>query len=127
MNYSEIYSRLCYDIALIIFYKKNGDLRIMLGTRNLHSARLEYPEANLGYQDNRCNSTNGNVAVFDLIIGEPRQFNVGRLVKIEFLGEVRNSSDFGPMIEKYRFYKDYYEKLKNDVSESGSPIDKMFN
>ena len=90
MTYPEVYSRLCYETAFVVFLKKDGTIRLMLCTRNLNTVALQYGFQGkaLGGHDNRCNINNGNIAVFDLALGEARSFNIDRLVKIEFKGIV---------------------------------------
>ena len=34
MTYPEVYSRLCYETAFVVFLKKDGTIRLMLCTRN---------------------------------------------------------------------------------------------
>lgn len=39
VSYSELFMRLGYEAAIIQFMKKNGDLRLMLATRNVDAIR----------------------------------------------------------------------------------------
>lgn len=89
-TYSEIYMRLGYEAAIIQFMKKNGELRLMLATRNVDAVRnaFGFVGAALAGHDKRCSIHNGNMAVIDLEIGEARSFSVDRLLYIEFLGEI---------------------------------------
>ena len=56
-NYAEVFSKLTYELAFIVFLKKDGTVRLMLGTRNLNTVSLEYGFQGkaLGGHDNRCN------------------------------------------------------------------------
>ena len=91
-NYPEVYNRLNVELGIIIFMKKNGEVRVMLGTRNLNIASYAFAiegqtvKNSLAGHDNRCNIKNGNIAVMDVMIGEARSFNIERLVYITYLG-----------------------------------------
>lgn len=112
MTYPEIFSKLTYETAIIIFVKKNGEVRLMLGTRNLNTVSLIYGfQGNvLGGHDNRCNINNGNVAVFDMIAGDARSFSVNRLVSIEFCGMINTKEEYDALLQKYVAFKSEYEK-----------------
>lgn len=121
MKYPEVYSRLNFETAVIIFMKKNGDIRLLLGTRNMTTIALEHGHQGkaMGGHDNRCNINNGNVAVFDLIIGESRSFNIDRLVAIEFRDVISTKEELDELIEYFAEFKEEYEKtqpMKLDMS-----------
>ena len=90
MTYPEVYSRLNFETAVFSFFKKDGQIRIMLGTRNLTTVGLEYgfQGAVLGGHDKRCNISNGNIAVYDLAIGDARSFSIDRLIDIQWAGVI---------------------------------------
>ena len=117
-SYPELFMRLGIELATIIFLKKNGDFRVMLGTRNLRTVELKYgfQGAALGGHDNRCNINNGNIAVFDMLLGEARSFNVERLVDIEFYGEIRDEAGLDDAVERFEAFKDAYEKRLAETS-----------
>lgn len=112
MTYPEVFSRLTFETAIVTFIKKNGEVRVMLCTRNLNTASLKYgfKGQELGGHDNRCNINNGNIAVIDLIIGEARSFSITRLVDVQWCGVVGNKSDMDTLIEKFSNYRKEYEK-----------------
>lgn len=112
MTYPEVYSRLCYETAFIVFLKKDGTIRLMLCTRNLNTVALQYGFQGkaLGGHDNRCNISNGNIAVFDLALGEARSFNIDRLVKIEFKGIVSTAEQLEEVTGEFLEFKAEYEK-----------------
>lgn len=114
MTYPEVFSRLCYETAMIVFIKKNGEVRIMLGTRNLSTISIQwgFQGKALGGHDNRCNIGNGNVAVFDLALGDARSFNIDRLVQIEFCGIISTPEQLEDTMGKYLRFKEEYEKSK---------------
>ena len=87
-SYPEVFSKLTYETALVTFLKKDGTIRVMLCTRNLDTISIKYgfQGAALGGHDNRCNINNGNLAVYDLILGDARSFNIDRLVDIQYGG-----------------------------------------
>ena len=112
MTYPEVYSTLCYETAFVVFLKKDGTIRLMLCTRNLNTVSLQYPFQGkaLGGHDNRCNISNGNIAVFDLALGEARSFNIDRLVKIEFKGIVSTAEQLEEVTGEFLEFKAEYEK-----------------
>lgn len=79
-KYPEVFSKLTYETAYLIFLKKDGSIRLMLATRNLSTVALRwgFQGKALGGHDNRCNINNGNVAVFDLLLGDARSFSIDR-------------------------------------------------
>lgn len=117
MNYGEIFTKLSYETALIAFFKKDGSVRVMLGTRNIKSAALEH--GNLGGllagHDNRCNIRNGNLAVVDLIIGECRSFNVERLIKIHWFGEIDTQERYDEVLKEFRELKNSFDNQYKDA------------
>lgn len=112
MEYSEVFSRLTYETAVLIFFKKNGDIRVMLGTRNLATVDMLYGYQGyvLGGHDKRCNINNGNMAVYDLILGDARSFSIDRLVHAEFLGTITNKEEYDKAMETYMRIKEDYDK-----------------
>lgn len=111
-KYVDVYRELTYNTAILIFMKKNGDIRTMLGTRNLKTVEIRYGFQGqaLGGHDNRCNINNGNIAVFDLILGEARSFNIERLIEIESVGEITNKEDLDKAADQYEEFKKKYEE-----------------
>ena len=113
-NYPEVYSKLLYETALIVFLKKNGEVRIMLGTRNLNTVNLSFGwQANeLNMQDGRCNINNGNIAVIDMIIGEGRSFNIERVLDIQYAGVITTKEQLDNVVKQFVAFKEEYEKTK---------------
>lgn len=114
MDYAEVFRNLTYQTAIIIFIKKNGEIRVMLGTRNLKTVELEYgfKGMELGGHDKRCNINNGNVAVYDMIVGEARSFSINRLVSIQYVGEITDTDTLNKVVEEYIKFKNDYEATK---------------
>ena len=112
MTYPEVYSRLCYETAFVVFLKKDGTIRLMLCTRNLNTVSLQYGFQGkaLGGHDNRCNISIANIAVFDLALSQPRSFNIDRLVKIEFKGIVSTAEQLEEVTGEFLEFKAEYEK-----------------
>lgn len=111
MTYPEVFSKLTFETAIIVFLKKNGEVRIMLGTRNLNTVGLLYgfQGQKLGGHDTRCNINNGNVAVFDMIAGDARSFNIERLIDIQFMGVVSSKEEYDSILSRYSAFKSDYE------------------
>lgn len=114
MTYPEVFSRLTFETAILVFMKKNGDVRLMLGTRNINTIAIKYgfQGSALAGHDNRCSIKNGNVAVFDLILGEARSFHIDRLVSIEFLGEIKDEAALNDAAARYSQFEAEYNKSK---------------
>ena len=99
--------------------KKNGDVRIMLATRNIETASLLYDflGGQLAGHDKRCNIKNKNMAVIDLEIGEARSFSVERLIDVEFCGEVNTKDDIEKVFEHFMVeQKQFNESLDNKLN-----------
>ena len=122
VNYPEVYSRLLYETALIVFLKKNGEVRIMLGTRNLNTANIYFGWLGdkLNMQDGRCNINNGNIALIDLIIGDGRSFNVERVLDIQYAGVVTTKEQLDNVVKQFVEFKEKYEKTKPMVIDMNS-------
>lgn len=118
-KYSEIYCKLSYETAIVVFLKKNGDIRTMLATRNLNTAGLlhGFMGRELGGHDNRCNITNGNLAIIDLILGQARSFNIERLIDIGYLGVLNTKEDIEKAILAFEEFKAKYEANRISVDE----------
>ena len=114
MTYPEVFSRLTFETATIVFLKKNGEVRVMLGTRNLNTVSLLYGFQGqvLGGHDNRCNINNGNLAVFDMVIGDARSFNIDRVLDIQYAGVVTTKEEYDKVLESFVKFKEEYEKTK---------------
>lgn len=113
-RYKEIYGKLTFETATVIFVKNNGEIRCMLATRNLDTAGIAWGMLNtklIGH-DKRCNINNGNISVIDLEIGEPRSFNVERLVSIYYHGEILDSEGLEGVMGMHKEFKDKYNAEK---------------
>ena len=118
-QYTDVFSRLTYETAAIIFVKKNGEFRTMLGTRNLRTAEIQcgYIGGSLAGHDKRCSIKNNNIAVVDMYLGEVRSFNVNRLVAIEYYGEIRTKEELEIASRKFNEFEKLYEEefAKSDM------------
>lgn len=110
-SYPEVYGRLNFETAAIVFLKKDGTVRLMLGTRNMRTIEINhgFQGKALGGHDNRCNINNGNIAVFDLIMGEARSFNIERLQSIYYMGELETAEQLDKAAEEFQEFKVNYE------------------
>ena len=119
MKYAEVFSRLTYETAFLIFLKRDGTVRLMLGTRNLHTVELLYgfKGKELGGHDNRCSINNGNIAVFDLVVGEVRAFNIDRLVDVTFNGIINSKIELEDLMGKFMEFKSKYnnDNITSDI------------
>ena len=122
-NYGEVYTNLCFQAAVVSFFKKNGELRTMLCTRDSDMISFCCNNGNpgLGGHDKRCNINNGNIAVVDLVIGEARSFNIERVLHIEYLNKpIKSQDDLEAAIATLQSVREYYEsKIEyDDIFES---------
>lgn len=113
-KYSEVFSRLNSELAIVKFLKKDGTERLMLATRNISIGELEYGHlgSKLNGHDKRCNIHNGNLAVIDMMLGECRSFNIDRLLSIDWLGEVQTTEEYNEAYEKFSEIKKQFEDDK---------------
>lgn len=111
--YADLYNKLEKETAIVTFLKKDGTTRVMLCTRNTLTAGFEYGYLGglLSGHDRRCNTSNGNLATIDLVIGECRAFNISRVLDIEWLGVIEDPKLLEEAYEEYRSIKDEKQKL----------------
>ena len=126
-KYTDVYSKLTYETALVTFLKKDGTIRVMLCTRNLDTAALKYGfmGAILGGHDNRCNVKNGNIAVIDLELGDARSFSIDRVIDIQYSGVVDTVEQLDKCIDSYKEFRQKYEEshsmsLELDTFDGGN-------
>lgn len=126
VSYSDAEAILTDSVAIVIFLKKNGEIRVMLCTRCLAvaSQRMRFAGTALNSHDNKCNRSNGNLAVIDLEIGEPRSFNISRLVAIQPI-EVRFYGQYEEaMAQVNRIREEYDKALEEDVDNFTDEVKK---
>lgn len=113
-KYGEMFSRLSLETATVLFIKNNGEIRCMLATRNCSTADLVWGRLNLvlAGHDKRCNMHNGNISVIDLEIGEPRSFNVDRVISIEYYDEVKSLEELEKIIARHKEFKARYDAMR---------------
>lgn len=121
LTYPEVYSRLNFETAIIIFFKKNGEVRLMLGTRNISTIRAMYNTTGneLGYQESRCSIKNGNVAVYDLMLADARCFSISRLVEVIWLGVLSDRASIYDAGKRFVEFEKEYNKtnfIKNGIN-----------
>lgn len=118
-NYPEVYGKLTYEVATLVFLKKDGTARVMLGTRNIRTAEIEYGflGGKLGGRDSKCNINNGNIAVIDLAIGDIRSFSIDRLVSIDYHGIVETKEQLEIITGEFlKFKRDYEERMPKTIT-----------
>lgn len=125
MEYSEMYMRLNEEVATIIFAKKNGDIRVMLATRNIRTASIYHENmlSHLAAYDKRSNISNNNMAVVDLALGETRTFSMQRLCHHEFHGEITTAEQLDELYNKFREFKKEYEASMPQRISMGTLLD----
>ncbi len=115
MKYSDVFLRLTYETAAIVFIKKDGTVRTLLGTRNMKTASMSGEDliGKIQGYDSRFNISNGNMAVVDLIIGDVRAFNIDRLVFVEWLGEIESREGLNEAYKLFEEFDNEYSKKRN--------------
>lgn len=110
-EYTDVFRNLTYQTAAIVFVKRNGEPRVMLATRNLHTAALVYgfKGNELGGHDNRCSVKNGNIAVIDMVLGQARSFNIERLVSVTYFGEITTAQQLDEAAAKFIEFENAYK------------------
>lgn len=114
MDYNFIFNKLNYDVAFLIFFKRDGSVRLMLGTRNIRIAEWLYPNKiiSLSRHDSRCHKDNGNIALIDLELAESRSFNIDRLLDIKFY-TINNREELDLVLNKFKDFKvKYYNNIR---------------
>lgn len=110
-TYPDLYNRLNLETLILIFYKGNGEIRVMLGTRN--NITLDIAGNDLNYElhgiDNRCSINNGNIGVIDLELGEARSFKPERTVQVYSVGIVDTPELLKTTLEKFKEFKEQYK------------------
>ena len=66
--------------AILVFRKKNNELRVMLCTRNFQTANLAGFDARLNSRNTAKTEADVNLIVTELVLGETRQVNISRIV-----------------------------------------------
>lgn len=126
MNYSDIYNELTYNMGIVIFAKKDGTIRVMVCTRDLDIAKINYGwiSGELNKMNSRCNIDNKNLAVIDLSIGEGRCFNTDRLIYFKSLGKVTTLEQFNELMGVYLKFAQEYKALNTEMISLGKLDDK---
>lgn len=111
-SYSDLYMFMSTHTVLVVFLKKDGHPRCMLCTRSSATMRLCYEDRIPAFKghDKRCSIDNGNLGVMDLMIGEPRSFNVNRICNIYDCGEINTFKELESKMEYTRSFEEEYNK-----------------
>ena len=119
-TYIEVYNRLNTGVAVVVFFKANGDLRVMLATRNMMFITMAGATdalALLASRERKCTIDNLSIAVVDVVLGEVRAFKVGRL--IAFCGvTIRTQEDLEAAVKSAVELKKRCDKLIERRRES---------
>lgn len=119
LEYGQVYTQLNFGVAIVVFFKKNGELRTMLASRSPQYAAVagcSDKMAILSYRDKTFNRESGNIAVLDLIKQDARAFNVGRVVYYE-PQEIRTAEEFDRAILRQQAIEEWYRPLREKVSK----------
>lgn len=130
-TYSDTYLRLGSEVAIIVFIKASGDVRLMLATRDMLACQIalgEHPGEKLNMMDRRCNTSNQNIGVIDLILGEARCFKLSRVIDIEYLGEIHSKGEMEQRVQQFlNFKRQYEETAPKNVMDTFKPSEAYNN
>ena len=125
-KYRSIFSDLEDSVNILIFFKKDGTLRIMLATRDILTAGLCLGDSlagKLNSHSNRCNINNNNIAVIDLLVGDVRSFNVDRLIRHVYLGQCATMEQFDKYCEVFNKISKMFESIDTVITLDNLDID----
>lgn len=114
-NYLDVIQRLCSETAVVVFMKRNGELRAMLCTRNIFTLRMfgDFLGLSLTRHDGRCNIKNGNISVIDLEISEARSFGIDRVLHIEWCGVIEEPGQLDKAAEMLEYIRNTYSQTSD--------------
>ena len=121
-KYNKIFNMLNFNVCCVIFFKRNGELRFLFGTRDTDVIRMgkdvEDKIKMMNHYDTKCNISSGTISVFDIVLGEVRSFQIDRLIEIINFGEVKSIEKLGEVYKKYKSLKEGYEsKLPKELMD----------
>lgn len=97
MEFAELHYNLDIGAMIVIFYKSNGEKRVMLCTKNTAMAsNFNVPE-NIGYWLHTRNSKfygTKNIGVIDMEKLDIRAFNSDKILYTEVIGDLREGDTF---------------------------------
>lgn len=114
-KYSDVYNHLNFETAIITFIKKNGEIRVMLATRDIQTIELwgSNSVSKLRSHERRCNISNNVLPVIDLEIDDARSFNIEYLVDYRSLGVITNIEQLLQALDYFKKYRvTYLEAIK---------------
>lgn len=123
-KYSDLYNFLSEHTVLVVFLKKDGHPRCMLCTRCSATMRLCYEDRIPAFKghDKRCSIDNGNIGVLDLMIGEPRSFNVDRILNIYDCGIISEFCDLQNKMEYTTNFEANWKEQRGDADEHAENV-----
>ena len=120
-NYCDVFNSLEYKTGVAVFMKKNGDMRVMLATRNVDTIEklgIGNMYGKMLSYSNRCNQGNGNIPVMDIILADARTINVDRLLEFEPIGVINTQEDLNNACGVYKKYVSAYKPDRvNNIEE----------
>lgn len=111
MEYSEVFRRLNFETAMVVFIKRNGKVRLMLCSRNPRTAMLggaDHLGAAISAHDKKNSIHNGNISAIDLALDEIRAFNIDRVVSLEWFGEINTKEEYDKLMGEFLQYSKEY-------------------
>lgn len=133
IGYGELKGNLCTCVAVILFRKKNGEIRAMMCTRD-SSEVVKALGVDITVQlhghDKRNNEANSTLAVIDLVKEEARAISVEKIIGINYMppfnGDIaiNNAYDYyNTVLEHAKMLnaqeKEDAKKFKNQVAQGG--------
>lgn len=95
--------------AILVFRKKNDELRVMLCTRNIQTASLAGHGCALNSKNPLKDEQAGNLLVTDLVAGEPRQINISRIVYSCWFSLATTAEEIEMLYESFKYIKEQWK------------------
>lgn len=116
-DYSDLYFKLMSNVAIVSFIKKNGDIRVMLCTKNRTLGLEQNPNMESRYEnmDFRNGLASGNMAVLDLESGKPKLFTLERVIGFTLFGSYSSISEIPKSV--YTTLQEFRDKIEAGGAE----------
>ena len=134
--YLQLKNTLEQQSIIVSFKKKNGDVRVMLGTRNMTTCEKicnrDLTKMLFGF-DKKNTAATLNIPVVDLALGEVRTFNVERMLGYQLIGVLDNDEVINKAFGYYEQVSDFVNKQVEDAKnkkkggEIGDKNDSLIN
>ena len=96
-------------VAVIVFRKKTGEVRVMLCTRSYYTCNLMNIDPHIGDRKNKDKfEADGNITVMDLIAGDTRIVNIHRVMYSLWMNGITNADEIEMIMAAYNYCKEQW-------------------